>query len=77
MASVTNLGKISYADRGTYSDTATYTRLDVIHSNDIIYSCITDAPMGTPLTNATYFNIMFDGTTMLGDVASALAAIIG
>lgn len=52
-----NLGRVQPIDRGTYNALTAYKKLDFISNEDntSYYTCILDAPVGTPLSNVTYF----------------------
>lgn len=52
-----NLGRVQPIDRGGYSPTYPYKKLDFVSSQDKLnyYTCIKDAPVGTALTNTEFF----------------------
>lgn len=62
-------------DRGTYSDTVSYTKYDVVAAStgNLLqnFICIKDAPVGTPVTNTTYWR----NFTLTGNSGTGLSFI--
>lgn len=72
----TNLGRICFVPRGTYSASESYKRLDVVSSpdNGISYVAIADST-GAALTDETKWQVMVDNSAAIRQLKDDVAAI--
>ena len=72
----TNLGRICFVPRGTYSASESYKRLDVVSSpdNGISYVAIADST-GAALTDETKWQVMVDNSAAIRQLKGDVAAI--
>ena len=65
MATSTNLGRVGFVPKGTYSSTASYKRLDVVSSSDgNTYVAIADST-GAAQTDTTKWKVIIDNSVIL------------
>ena len=58
MSTATKLGKVRCTPRGVYDATATYEFLDIVTSNGSSYMALQNVPVGTAVTNTTYWMVI-------------------
>lgn len=70
----TNLGRVAIVPQGNYSASVRYYYLDLVFSDGNTYVAISDPPIGTSPTNATYWQLVATGGSPKG-VYATLAAL--
>ena len=72
----TNLGRICFVPRGTYSASESYKRLDVVSSpdNGISYVAIADST-GAALTDETKWQVMVDNSAAIRQLKDDIVAL--
>lgn len=69
----TNLGRVAIVPQGTYSASVQYYYLDLVFSDGNTYVAISDPPIGTSPTNATYWQLVATGGSPKGVYANLAA----
>lgn len=67
------LGKVAFTDKGTYSNTVKYGRLDFIVTEDSCYLSVKDENIGHPVTDGTWWKCIANGKPATEAARKALA----
>ena len=70
----TNLGRVMPIDKGEYSSSATYAKLDLVHTADSTYVSKVNNNTGHAVTDTNYWQCYADGKPATTAAASANAA---
>ena len=69
------LGKVRHTLKGEWDSNVDYEIMDVVYYEGLSYEALIDVPIGTPITNTSYWMKLVDNNVVVVDIISRLTVL--